>query len=221
MSTQTKRASLVRIGVWVEIFTVLWMLLEASLSIVAGLLAHSALLVAFGLDSVIELISGAILLWRLQVEAWGGDAKHVEQAERRAARVVFVSLALLCLYVFGTSFYSLVIGSQPESSPLGIAVAFAAVLVMPALAWGKRRLAARLGSGALRGDAASSLTCGYMAATVLIGLVANALFHWWWAEDVAALGFLIWLVLETREALKEARGNEEESKEQRGGNGHQ
>lgn len=216
MSTQIKRASLVRTGIWVEVFTVLWMLLEASLSIAAGLLAHSVLLVAFGLDSVIELISGAILLWRLLVEARDGNAKHVEQAERRASWVVFVSLALLCLYVLGTSISGLVMGSQPESSPLGIAVAFAAVLSMPVLAWGKRRLAARLDSSALRGDAVNTLTCGYMAATVLIGLVANAFFHWWWAEDVADLGFLIWLVLETREALEEARGNKEEQKEQNG-----
>ncbi len=76
---------------------------------------------------------------------------------------------------------------------------------MPGLGLVKRRLAERLGSGALRGDAASSFTCGYMAATVLAGLALNAILHWWWAEDVAALVFLGWLVLETREALEEAR----------------
>ncbi len=212
MSTQTKRASLVRLGLWIESFTVVWMVLEGALSIGAGLVAHSALLVAFGLDSVIELLSGAIVLWRFLVEARDGDAEQVEHAEHRAAWIVFVSLALLCLYVLGTALSGLVIGSQPESSPVGMAIAAAAVLIMPALAGGKRRLASRLDSGALRGDAASSLTCGYMAATVLVGIAANALLHWWWAEDVAALGFLIWLVLETRETLEEARGTESEKK---------
>jgi divalent metal cation (Fe/Co/Zn/Cd) transporter len=77
---------------------------------------------------------------------------------------------------------------------------------MPGLGLWKRRLAARLNSGALRGDAASSFTCGYMAATVLAGLALNALFHWWWAEDIAALVFLFWLVGEAREAFEEARG---------------
>lgn len=121
---------------------------------------------------------------------------------------------LLCLYVLGTSISGLVTRSRPEGSPIGIVIAAVAVLVMPALAFTKRRVAARIGSGALRGDAASSLTCGYMAGTVLVGLLLNAIFHWWWAEDVAALGFLLWLVLETREALEDARGGEEEQKGQ-------
>jgi divalent metal cation (Fe/Co/Zn/Cd) transporter len=190
----------------IEIFTLIWMIVEAVVSVVAGVVAGSLLLTAFGIDSVIELISGAILLWRLSVEARGGNAERVERAEGRAAWVVAAALALLCLYVLASAIYGLVARAKPESSPVGIAVSAAAVVVMPWLAWTKRRLAVRLDSGALRGDAASSLTCGYMAATVLVGLVLNALLGWWWAEDAAALVFLFWLAGETREALEEARG---------------
>ena len=205
MSVQADRAAQVRTGVWVEVFTVLWMIVEAAVSIGAGVLAGSALLVAFGIDSVIELVSGAILLWRLWGEARGEGSKQVERAEHRAAWVVAISLALLCLYVLVTSIYGLLTRARPEGSLVGIVIAAAAVVVMPLLGVTKRRLAARLDSGALRGDAASSFTCGYMAATVLLGVGLNALFHWWWAEDVAALVFLFWLVGETREAFEEAR----------------
>lgn len=205
MSLHTSRAAQVRSGVRIEMFTVVWMVVEAAVSIEAGILAGSALLVAFGLDSVIELISGAILLWRLLVESRGEAAEQVERAERLAAWVVSVALALLCLYVLATSILGLVLRSRPEGSPLGIAISAAAVLVMPWLWFAKRRIAARIDSGALRGDAASSLTCGYMAGAVLVGVLLNALFGWWWAEDVAALVFLVFLVAETREALEEAR----------------
>jgi divalent metal cation (Fe/Co/Zn/Cd) transporter len=211
--SSTLRATQVRAGVQLEVFTVLWMVLEAVVAIRAGVVAGSLLLTAFGLDSVIELISGAILLWRLAVEARGGDLERVEGAERRAAWVVFVCLALLCVYVLVSALYGLFTHAKPESSAVGIALAAAAVLVMPWLAFRKRRVAGRIGSGALRGDAANSLTCGYMAATVLVGLLLNALLGWWWAEYVAALVFLVWLVLETREVFAEARGEEREREE--------
>lgn len=198
-------AQLVRAGVRIEIVTVAWMVVEAVVSLGAGLVAGSLLLVAFGADSVIELVSGSILLWRLSVQASGGGAERVERAERRAAWVVSISLALLCVYVLASAIYGFIARARPETSPVGIVIAATAVLVMPWLGITKRRLATSLDSGALRGDAASSFTCAYMAATVLAGLVLNALFHWWWAEDLAALVFLFWLVGETREAFEEAQ----------------
>ena len=209
MSIQASRVTLVRTGVRIELFTVLWMVVEAAVSIGAGLLAHSALLTAFGVDSVVELLSGAILLWRLSVEARDGTTDQVERAERRAAWVVAIALGLLCLYVLITAVYGLLTRSHPDSSLIGIAISIAAVIVMPGLGLSKRRLAARLNSAALRGDADSSFTCGFMAAAVLVGVGLNALFHWWWAEDIAALVFLFWLVGETREALEEAREGKE------------
>jgi divalent metal cation (Fe/Co/Zn/Cd) transporter len=210
MSANVSRATEVRSGVRIEVFTVIWMVIEAVVSIGAGIIAGSALLTAFGLDSVIELVSGSILLWRLLIEAGEGDTERVEHAEHRAVWIVAVSLALLCVYVLGTAIYGLVTHSMPESSPVGIGISIAAVIVMPWLAITKRRIAKRIESGALRGDAASSLTCGYMAVTVLVGLALNALFQWWWAEDIAAVVFLFWLVQETREALEEAREGKED-----------
>lgn len=209
MSVNVSRAAQVRTGVRIEVFTVIWMVIEAAVSIGAGILAGSALLTAFGLDSVIELLSGAILLRRLLEEAKEGDTQRVERAEHRAAWIVALALTLLCVYVLLTAVYGLVTHAQPESSLVGIAVSIAAVIVMPWLALVKRRIAKRIDSAALRGDAASSLTCGYMAATVLAGLALNALFHWWWAEGIAALVFLFWLIGETREAFAEARESKE------------
>lgn len=210
MDVQAKRVAQVRIGVRVEVFTVLWMVVEAVVSIGAGVLAHSALLTAFGIDSVIELVSGATLLWRLSVEVRGEETGHIERAEQRAAWVVAFSLALLCVYVLATAAYGLITRSRPESSLAGVAVSIAALIVMPVLGITKRRIASRIDSSALRGDAASSFTCGYMAGAVLLGVGLNAFFHWWWAEDVASLLFLFWLLGETREALEEAREEHED-----------
>jgi len=204
MNTPT-RASEIKLGVRIEVITAIWMVIEMAVSIGAGIAARSVLLTAFGLDSLIELVSGSILLWRLSVESQGRDLQSVERAERRATRVVAVTLGLLCAYVLISSVYGLFTHAKPESSVLGMGVSAAALLIMPALVVAKRRLAKRINSAALAGDATNSITCAYMAATVLLGLVLNTLFGLWWIEYAAALGFLIWLVLETREAFEEAR----------------
>jgi divalent metal cation (Fe/Co/Zn/Cd) transporter len=183
---------------------------EAAISLAAGVVAGSVLLTAFGLDSVVELVSGGVLLWRLSVEARGEETARIELVERRATWVVSVSLAMLCVYVLATSIYDLANQAKPAASPVGIGVSVAAVIAMPYLAYRKRQIARRIDSAALAGDAAESMTCAYMAATVLVGLGLNALFHWWWAEDVAALVFLLWLAGETREALEEARDEGED-----------
>ncbi len=115
-------------------------------------------------------------------------------------------LALLCIYVLATAVYGLFTRTHPESSLAGITISIAALLVMSGLGFTKRRLAARLESAALRGDADSSFTCGYMAGAVLLGVGLNALFGWWCAEDVASVLFPSWLVGETPEALEEAYG---------------
>ncbi len=202
----------IRKGIRLEVFTVGWLIIEAAISIGAGMVAGSILLTAFGIDSLIEMVSGGVLLWRLSLEAGGkADEERAERAEWRAAWVVGIALALLCIYVLISAIYALVTHSKPESSPVGIGMAVAATFVMPWLSFSKRRVANRIGSGALRGDAASSMTCGYMAATVLIGLALNAVLGWWWVESLAALVFLFWLVGETREALEEARGDEEKN----------
>jgi divalent metal cation (Fe/Co/Zn/Cd) transporter len=200
------RASDIRMGVRIELITIIWMVIEMVVSIGAGVAARSVLLTAFGLDSLIELVSGSILLWRLSVERRGGDLERVEKAEHSATWVVAVTLALLCAYVLLSSFYGLITRSKPDSSILGIGVSAAALLIMPFLAVSKRRISRRINSAALAGDAANSVTCAIMAATVLVGLVINTLFGLWWAEYIAALVFLIWLSQETRQVFAEARG---------------
>ncbi len=192
-------------GVRIEVITILWMVVEMAVSIGAGIAARSVLLTAFGVDSLIELVSGSILLWRLSVESRGGDLKNVERAENRATWVVAVSLGLLCGYVLISSVYQLFTHSKPESSVIGIGISAAALLIMPYLAVTKRRISRRLNSAALAGDATNSMTCAYMAATVLAGLVLNTLFGLWWVESIAALVFLVWLIQETREVFEEAR----------------
>jgi divalent metal cation (Fe/Co/Zn/Cd) transporter len=199
----TARSFQIRSGIRVEIFTIAWMVIEMVVSLAAGIAAGSVLLIAFGIDSLIELVSGSILLWRLRVESRGGDLDQVENAEHKAARAVAVLLALLCVYVLVSAIYGLATHGKPESSPAGIAISAAALVIMPYLAASKRRIAKKIDSEALADDAVSSITCAYMSGTVLLGLALNALFGWWWVEDVAALLFLFWLVRETREAFEE------------------
>jgi divalent metal cation (Fe/Co/Zn/Cd) transporter len=203
--TPLRRKADVRAGVRVEIVTVAWMTVEAVVAIAAGILARSVLLTAFGFDSVVELVSGGALLWRLSTEARGRSLARVERAENRAAWIAGIGLVLLCLYIVTTSVLSLWFHNHPDRSPIGIGLALVALLVMPVLVWQKRSIAARIKSPALRADAACSLTCAYMAATLLVGLAITALFGWWWADALAALALLYWIVPEAREALEGAR----------------
>ena len=199
------RGASVRAGVHVELVSIAWMAVEAAVAIGAGLLAHSVLLIAFGLDSVIELAAGVVLLRRLLTEAHGGTLERVERAENRAAWITGVMLVLLCLYIVVSAFAALLTRADPDRSYAGIAVALAAVIGMPILARRKRRIAGQLNSAALRGDAACSITCAYMAGALLVGLLLNAALGWWWADSVAALALLYWLGHEAREALGAAR----------------
>src|SRR5260370_21884287 len=156
------RGEQVRAGVRVEAVTVAWMAAEAAIAIGAGIAAQSVLLTAFGLDSVIELVTGGALLWRLATEARGGSLARVESAEHRAAWVAGVGLVLLCVYVVATSAVSLLAGHDAGDSPVRLALALVAVVGMPLLAPRKRAIPARLGTPALRRDAVFSITCAYI-----------------------------------------------------------
>jgi divalent metal cation (Fe/Co/Zn/Cd) transporter len=202
------RQEAVRAGVRLEVVTVVWMALEAVLAIGAGILARSVLLTAFGFDSVIELISGGTLLWRLSSEARGASSERVERVERRATRISAVLLVLLCAYVVLVGVAGLLARLRPEGSALGVAVAAAAVVVMPLLAWRKRRANLVIGSPALRADIAETITCAYLAAATLLGTGLNLVAGWWWAEYAAALVLLIFIAMETRETIESARGRE-------------
>ena len=200
-----RRRANIRAGVQVELVTVAWMTVEAVVAIAAGVLVRSVLLTAFGIDSVIELVSGGTLLWRLLTEARGQSLERIERAENRAAWVAGIGLVALCVYILTTSALSLWQHNHPDASIPGIALALAALVIMPILVWRKRTIANSIDSAALRADAACSLTCAYMAATLLAGLVLTALLGWWWADAVAALALLYWIVPEAREALEGAR----------------
>lgn len=199
------RGAAIRVGLRLEVFTVAWMAIEAVVAIGAGVAAQSVLLTAFGFDSVIELLSGVTLLWWLSAEARGSGAERIEGMERRATQISAVLLVLLCAYLVLTGLGGLVLRLHPEGSALGVGVSAAAVVVMPMLAWRKRRVNASLESAALRADIAETLTCAYMAAATLAGTALNLLAGWWWAEYVAALALLVFIVMETREALEAAR----------------
>jgi divalent metal cation (Fe/Co/Zn/Cd) transporter len=203
-----RRASALRSGARLELITVVWMAVEAVLAIGAGIAARSVLLTAFGFDSVIELLSGAILLWRLYFEARGSSASHIEGVERRATVISAVLLALLCAYLVFVGLGGISLQLHPGGSVLGVAVSSVAVIAMPLLAWRKRGVNLVIGSPALRADIAETVTCAYMAAATLAGSALNLAFGWWWAEYAAALVLLVFVVTETREAIEAARGGD-------------
>ena len=207
-SRQSIRAGNVRQGVWIELATIGWMIVEASVALAVGFATASVSLQGFGIDSIIELISGGVLLWRLLVEQRGGSVESVEQAERRASWVTAIALFALALYIVGDSAISLFTRSHAQASWWGIALAIAAALIMPLLWRGKLHIARQINSAALKADAMCSVTCAYMSVTLLAGLLLRALFGWWWADPLAALVLVYFIVREGREALHEARTGE-------------
>lgn len=195
------RVALVRRALWLERLTAIWMTVEAGIALGAGVVAHSITLIAFGADSLIELLSACVLLWRLRVELEQGQA-FSEDAERRASRIGGVLLVALTLYVLGGAVWSLWRREGQEFSWPGLVLAVVAIPIMYWLARGKRTLADQLGSRALRADAAESVACGYLSAVVVVGLLAQALLGAWWVDGVSALVFVPFLVREAREAFE-------------------
>ncbi|MEO6971042.1 MAG: cation transporter [Chthoniobacterales bacterium] len=192
--TSDSRAANTRAGRRLEYLTIGWNLTEAAVAIIAGHVASSIALIGFGADSMIESLSGAILLWRLQTRA-------DEKRERIALRLVGASFLLLALYVSGDALWSLFHREEPEKSVVGIGLAALSLLVMPLLARAKRRVAARLESRALHADSRQTDICAYLSAILLGGLLLNALLGWWWADSIAALLMVPIIVREGFEAL--------------------
>ena len=193
------RVALLRRGIALEGVTVGYNALEGMVAIAAGLAAGSVALTGFGIDSVIEVTSGALLWWRLRAEL--GSAPLGPTVERRASRGAGFLLLALGVYIATDSARLLLTGSHPDSSRVGIALMVASLIVMPLLARGKLRLAASLGSRALRADAHETIVCAWLSATTLLGLGLNALLGWWWADPVAALAMLPLIVHEGIEAI--------------------
>ncbi len=176
-----------------------WMSIEAAVAIGAGVAAGSLSLLAFGLDSGIELISACVLLWRLSVELRHGQA-FSESAEQLATKIGGALLFALAAYVVASAAWSLWTGHGQQFSIPGLAVTAAAIPVMYVLAKRKLKVAEAIGSRALRADAIESVTCGYLAVVVVIGLVAELLTGFWWVDAVTSLAIVWFLIKEGREA---------------------
>lgn len=199
----------VKKGINIEIVSIIWMVIEAVVAIGAGIIAHSLSLVAFGVDSIIELIAGAVLLWRLTIEAQGVSLARVKKAEKTSSWVVGIALLLLAVYIVVASIDKLFTHQGAETSYLGISLAIASGIIMPYLSRAKKRIGSEIGSKALRADGSCSIVCAYMAWTVLGGVVLTALLGWWWIDSIAALALVYFVVKEGWEAVQEARGKEE------------
>ncbi|MGA3043529.1 MAG: cation transporter [Bryobacteraceae bacterium] len=183
-ATAPNRQDLVRQGQRLEYFTVVYNSAEGLVSIIAGVIAGSVSLIGFGLDSLIEVFSGAALLWRLHHDLNKSRREQVERATLRIVGWCFIALALYILYESGSS---LIGHKAPERSIPGLIVAIVSLAVMPLLARAKRRVAAGIGSGAMRADSKQADFCTYLSAILLGGLLLNALFGWYWADPVAGL----------------------------------
>jgi divalent metal cation (Fe/Co/Zn/Cd) transporter len=178
------RQLIVQRGTRLEYFTIAWNTLEGLIAVVAGIIAGSISLVGFGLDSFIEVASGATLLWRMSVDA---DAQSRERNERLSLKIVGSCFIALSIYIAYRAALDLFGAKSPEQSIPGIALACVSLIVMPVLSRAKRRVGVQLGSAAMQADAKQTDFCFYLSGILLVGLVLNALFGWWWADPLAAL----------------------------------
>lgn len=185
-----------RIARRLVIATFLYNAVEAGVALGSGWMAHSIALVGFGLDSIIECAAAAVVLWRLRVERIGAAPEKVEKTEQRVHRFIGATFLALALYVLIEAGSSLWFRGAPEKSFIGIVLALFSLLIMPLMAWGKIRAARHLNSASLRAEAKETLACSYLSFTLLLGLTANAWLGWWWADPVAALLMIPWLIKE-------------------------
>lgn len=200
VATDEIRHNLVRKAFRLEWFTAAWMLVEAVVAVGSGIVAHSLSLIAFGVDSLIELASAGVLIWRLDIELRHGD-EFPERLEHRASRIAAVLLFALATYVVLSAVYGLWARQGQEFSIPGLVLTVLAIPVMWSLAKAKTRIAVQIGSRALRADAVESITCGYMSGVVIVGLIVQLLMpDWWWVDSVASLVIVVFLIREGREA---------------------
>ena len=178
----------------------LWNLVEAVVGFWAGLQAGSVAMLAFGLDSIVELLAGGVLVWRLRTELGEEEA---EAAEHKAQRLIGLTFFLLAGYIVLHSGANLLgLFPEPEPSLAGVIIVVASAVVMAALYVGKMRIATRMQSRSLRAEAMESLFCDLQDLTVLVGLGLNSLFAWWWADPVAALFLVPFFIKEGRGELR-------------------
>ncbi len=188
MTTVVSRLSRPVAVVWarrLNRLTISWNAVEGVAVIIVGIRASSISLIGWGFDSFVELVAGLVLAWRLRLE--GGDAGTRHAADRSAQRLIAACFAVLAAYVLAESLRDLISANPPDGSILGIALAALSLVVMPFLARLKLQLAVVLGSQAVQAEAAQTTLCALLSGAVLIGLGANLLFGWWWADPAAGL----------------------------------
>jgi divalent metal cation (Fe/Co/Zn/Cd) transporter len=178
--TAADRARLGHRAQWLAGASVAYNVIEAVIAVAAGLVAGSVALVGFGLDSVVEVSSGLIILWQFR-------HRMPESRERRALRLMALAFFALAVYVTVESVCALFFGGEPEASPVGIGLAIASLVVMPFLSWAQRRTGRALGSVTVVADSTQTLLCTYLSAVLLTGLVLNATLGWGWADPIAGL----------------------------------
>ncbi len=193
------RQAVARRGKKLEYFTIAWNTLEGLIAVIAGALAGSISLVGFGIDSLIEVTSGSVLLWRMVVDA---DLESRERSEKLSLRIVGVCFLALAAYVGYESISDLVTRKAPEHSIAGIILACVSLVVMPLLSRAKKKVATELRSSAMHADAKQTDFCVYLSAILLIGLLLNTALGWWWADPAAALIMVPLIAKEGVEAMK-------------------
>jgi divalent metal cation (Fe/Co/Zn/Cd) transporter len=197
-----ERPGRLRRAVRLEYLTVGWNVVEGVVGISAALAAGSVALLGFGIDSFVETSSGLILLWRLGAEARRPAPIDLARIERRAQRLVGLSLFLLAAYVAFEAARSLVLAERPGPTLVGIALTSLSLPVMAWLSRAKRRVARQLGSRAMESDAFQTTACMWLSIFTLAGLGLNGLFGWWWADPLAGLAMTYFIVEEGREAWR-------------------
>jgi cation diffusion facilitator family transporter len=204
---------LYRRGLRLEYFTVGYNVAEAVASIAFGLQAGSVALVAFGLDSVVESLSGLVLIWRLRQHGKISQERE-EKIERRAMKLVAVTFFMLGAYVLYESISKLVLKEKPESSLAGIIIALLSLIVMPILTKLKYDVGVLIDSKALIADAKETLACAFLSLALLLGLGLNYLFGLWQADPIVGMIIVLFLFHEGYEVWKEAGEEEEDEQSQ-------
>jgi divalent metal cation (Fe/Co/Zn/Cd) transporter len=178
------RREIAQRGKRLEYFTIAWNSLEGLVGVIAGLVAGSISLIGFGLDSFIEVTSGATLLWRMSVDA---DVERRERNEKLSLKIVGVCFIALAAYIAYEAVSDLIAREAPAHSIPGIVLACASLIVMPILSRAKKKVGSDLGSLAMHADARQTDFCVYLSVILLAGLVLNPTLGWWWADPIAAL----------------------------------
>ena len=210
-TTLGRKEKLHRRGLWLEVFTVAWNVVEAVVAIGVGLAVGSVALVGFGVDSGIEVISAVALLWRLLKARPYASVPEESAAERKALYLVAATFFLLALYILYEAVGALLSGEGPESSAVALVLSAVSLVIMPVLAYLKGRTGREMGSRALVADSVETWVCAYLSVALLAAVGLNAAFGWWWADPIGALAMLPVILWQGWETLEEARECDEDT----------